>query len=76
MNDAIPNSQYRATLLSLESIVDRAVNAWLASLIGLYLTQGRLNDFLIYTGIGALAITTTLMGARSYFWMRRSSRVP
>jgi MFS family permease len=76
MNDAIPNSQYRATLLSIESIVDRAVNAWLAALIGIYLTQGRLNDFLIHTGLGALAITTILMGARSYFWKRRSPGVP
>jgi MFS family permease len=60
MNDAIPNSNYRATLLSVESILDRAVNAWLASLIGVYLTQGRLSDFLVLTGVGAVVLTVIL----------------
>ena len=56
VNDAIPDSQYRATLLSFESIVDRAVNAWLAMLIGSYLAGGRLNDFLLFSGGLSVAV--------------------
>jgi MFS family permease len=56
VNDAIPDSQYRATLLSVESIVDRAANAWIAMLIGSYLADGRLNDFLLFSNALAMAV--------------------
>ena len=52
VNDALQGStQFRATLLSLESIVDRAVCAWVASLIGSSLQKGKLYSFLIQAGI-------------------------
>lgn len=60
MNDAIPDSEYRATLLSVESIVDRAVNAWIAMLIGASLSDGGLNAFLTWSGAVSLAFTATL----------------
>lgn len=46
LNDSIPDSRYRATLLSLESIVDRAVCAWVASLLGAIIGGGKLDAFL------------------------------
>ncbi len=60
VNDAISDSQYRATLLSVESIVDRAANAWIAMLIGSYLAGGRLNDFLVFSGALSMAIVAVL----------------
>ena len=50
LNDAITDSRFRATLLSIESIIDRAVCAWTASLMGAFLATGRLNQFLILSG--------------------------
>jgi MFS family permease len=61
MNGAIRDSRYRATLLSLESIIDRGVTAWLASLIGVYLTEGHLDSFLLLAGFGAVIGTAVLM---------------
>ncbi len=46
LNDAISNSSFRATIMSFESIIDRAVCAWTASLMGAYLSAGQLNHFL------------------------------
>jgi len=52
INDALEGrNQFRATLLSLESIVDRAVCAWIASLIGESLQKGNLNSFLSRSGM-------------------------
>ena len=52
MNDAIKGAtQFRATILSLESIVDRAVCAWMASLLGASLSGGQLDQFLINSGL-------------------------
>ncbi|MGW3690446.1 MFS transporter [Streptomyces sp. NPDC005125] len=53
INDAIPATPYRATLLSLESIVDRGVCALVAVAAGLYLAAGRLHDFLVHSAWGA-----------------------
>ncbi len=50
LNDAITDSRFRATLLSIESIIDRAVCAWTASLMGAFLATGRLNQFLVLSG--------------------------
>ncbi len=56
LNDAIPNSKYRATLMSIESIIDRGVCAWTASLMGSFLSHGQLNQFLIFSAELSLAI--------------------
>jgi hypothetical protein len=51
LNAAITDSRYRATLLSIESIIDRAVCALVALALGAYLQSGALNDFLVQTAI-------------------------
>ncbi|MFI9388650.1 MFS transporter [Kutzneria sp. NPDC052558] len=51
LNAAITDSRYRATLLSIESIIDRAVCALVALALGSYLQNGRLTDFLVQTAI-------------------------
>jgi len=45
MNDAIPDSQFRATLLSVESILDRAVCAWVAGAVSSFVAKGKVNEF-------------------------------
>lgn len=57
MNDAIPDSRYRATLLSTESIMDSAVCAVVAIALGASLAGGQLNGFLMLSS----AVTVTLM---------------
>ena len=54
MNDHIPDARYRATLLSAESIVDRAVCAILAPQIGLYLEAGKLDRFVSLSAVGTI----------------------
>jgi hypothetical protein len=64
MNDAITASpeasQYRATVLSMESIFDRAACAWVAGWIGIYMSRGAMNEFLYLSaglcGLGVLII--------------------
>jgi MFS family permease len=51
LNAAITDSRYRATLLSIESIIDRAVCALVALALGSYLQAGALNDFLVQTAV-------------------------
>ncbi|EWM16955.1 MFS transporter [Kutzneria sp. 744] len=51
LNAAITDSRYRATLLSIESIIDRAVCALVALALGSYLQSGALNEFLVQTAI-------------------------
>lgn len=60
LNDAIPDSRLRATILSVESIVDRAVNAWTAGLIGTYLAAGLLGDYLRDAGLVTLGVAAFL----------------
>ncbi|MDX3188927.1 MFS transporter [Streptomyces sp. MN03-5084-2B] len=77
LNDSIPDSRYRATLLSMESIVDRAVCALVAVALGAYLAAGRLDEFLVLTavvtcaGMGLLAVL--LLAVRKH---RSDRRVP
>lgn len=66
LNDAIPDNRYRATILSVESIVDRAVNAWLASMIGGFLVAGRLTTYLR----GAACLTVLFMGVLYFVRLR------
>lgn len=49
LNDHIPDSRYRATLMSVESIIDRAVCAVLAAQIGSSLTGGALDRYLVFS---------------------------
>lgn len=58
LNDSIPDSRHRATLLSMESIVDRAVCALVAVALGAYLAAGQLNEFLVLTAV----VTCVAMG--------------
>lgn len=60
INDAISDSRYRATVLSLESIIDRAVCAWVAGSLGSFVAGGGVGDFLLVSagvsGLGVLAL--------------------
>ncbi|MFE3498030.1 MFS transporter [Streptomyces sp. NPDC059175] len=55
MNDAIPPDAPRATLLSVESIVDRGVCALAAVAVGAYLAAGRL-DALLWQSAAATCV--------------------
>ncbi|WP_439664366.1 MFS transporter [Lentzea sp. HUAS TT2] len=62
LNDAIPDSRYRATLLSMESIMDRAVCAVVAIALGAYLTGGRLDEFLVLSSVVTVIVMALLAG--------------
>ncbi|MDX8146225.1 MFS transporter [Lentzea sp. BCCO 10_0061] len=62
LNDAIPDSRYRATLLSMESIMDRAVCAIVAVALGAYLAGGRLNEFLVLSSVVTVIMMALLAG--------------
>ncbi|SFR23768.1 Predicted arabinose efflux permease, MFS family [Lentzea waywayandensis] len=62
LNDAIPDSRYRATLLSMESIMDRAVCAVVAVALGAYLTGGRLDEFLVLSSVVTVIVMALLAG--------------
>ncbi|MFD0164100.1 MFS transporter [Streptomyces decoyicus] len=68
VNDAIPAGAPRATLLSVESIVDRAVCALAAVAAGAYLSAGRLDALLwhsaVVTGVVMLVLQLILRRAR------------
>ncbi|UQI44685.1 MFS transporter [Streptomyces sp. HU2014] len=58
VNDAVPTHAPRATLLSVESIVDRAVCALAAIAAGAYLAAGRLDALLWHSAVA----TAVLLG--------------
>ncbi|MBZ4320505.1 MFS transporter [Streptomyces huiliensis] len=58
VNDAVPAHAPRATLLSVESIVDRAVCALAAIAVGAYLAAGRLDALLWHSALA----TAVLLG--------------
>lgn len=58
VNDAVPARAPRATLLSVESIVDRAVCALAAVAAGAYLSAGHLDDLLWHSALA----TAVLLG--------------
>jgi MFS family permease len=62
LNDAIPDSRYRATLLSMESIMDRAVCAVVAVALGAYLAGGRLDEFLVLSSVVTVVLMALLAG--------------
>lgn len=57
---AITTPRYRATLLSIESIIDRAVCAIVAVALGAALTHGALSEFLVWCGVGSIALMAVL----------------
>lgn len=63
MNDVFPRvgpaAGFRATLLSIESIIDRAFNAGVALVVGHYVAQGALSDFLMLSA--AVAVVATVL---------------
>ncbi|OKI00971.1 hypothetical protein A6A06_18990 [Streptomyces sp. CB02923] len=59
VNDAVPADAPRATLLSVESIVDRAVCALAAVAVGAYLSAGHLDALLWHSALA----TAVLLGA-------------
>ncbi|GLZ34237.1 MFS transporter [Lentzea sp. NBRC 105346] len=78
LNDAIPDSRYRATLLSMESIMDRAVCAVVAVALGAYLAGGRLNEFLLlscFVSVGLMALLAALLLAVRTTRRRRAQPV-
>jgi len=62
LNAAITDSRYRATLLSIESIIDRAVCALVALALGSYLQSGALTDFLVQTAIVTCVVMVVIAG--------------
>lgn len=60
LNAAITDSRYRATLLSIESIIDRAVCALVALALGSYLESGRLTDFLVQTAVATCVLMVVI----------------
>ncbi|MFF3312892.1 MFS transporter [Streptomyces sp. NPDC002952] len=56
VNDAVPAHAPRATLLSVESIVDRAVCALAAIAAGAYLSAGRLDALLWHSALATAAL--------------------
>ncbi len=60
LNDAIVDSRYRATMMSIESIIDRAVCAISAGYIGSFLVGGRLTSFLVLSAGWTLATLVVL----------------
>ncbi|UNO43295.1 MFS transporter [Streptomyces sp. MST-110588] len=60
VNDAIPAHAPRATLLSVESIVDRGVCALVAVAVGAYLSAGRLDALLWHSALATAVVMTVL----------------
>ncbi|MFI1101951.1 MFS transporter [Streptomyces melanogenes] len=58
VNDAVPPDAPRATLLSVESIVDRAVCALAAVAVGAYVSAGHLDALLLHSALA----TAVLLG--------------
>lgn len=56
VNDAITDPRSRATLLSMESLIDRAVCSLVIFLLGGYLSRGAMNDFLLHAAMGTVLL--------------------
>ena len=67
VNRAIPSPEHRATLLSVESMIDRASSAGASWVLGIYLATGRLQDFLVHTAV----VTVVAMAALAWAMARR-----
>jgi MFS family permease len=56
INNAIPDARFRATLLSVESLIDRAVCALVIFVLGAYLARGAMNAFLVHVAVGTVVL--------------------
>ncbi|OFY98066.1 MAG: hypothetical protein A2070_00305 [Bdellovibrionales bacterium GWC1_52_8] len=78
MNDVIPDSRYRATFLSFESIIDRAGSAVSAGLIGSFVARGEVGRFLLLSAGISFAGVLVLLGVSwlgfLYFGSEKSRR--
>ncbi len=72
MNEHIPDSDYRASMLSAESLMDRAVCAWVAHRLGIALQAHQMNFFL--QAAGAASLFSCALFWPAYFAARRISR--
>lgn len=81
MNDAITlspeASRYRATVLSMESIFDRAICAWVVGWIGVYMSRGQMNEFLyqssVFCVVGVLILSIVSQKATNVLTSDRRS---
>lgn len=65
MNDCIQGAQYRATFLSLESLLDRAICAYVASILSGFVTHGKIPIFLEWSaGISCVGIVVLHIAVR------------
>jgi MFS family permease len=69
LNDAVPVAGQRATLLSAESLIDRAVCAVVVLALGRYLSRGALDAFLVHTAVATCALMVVVAVA-----LRRATR--
>ncbi|MBP2479312.1 MFS family permease [Crossiella equi] len=60
VNDAITEPSRRATILSIESIVDRLVCSLVVLALGAYLARGAMDDFLLHVAIASVALMAVL----------------
>lgn len=68
---AIADGRYRATVLSIESIVDRGVNAWIVAYLGGYVASGRISELLhLAAGVTVLVMLALKLVASA---MRREA---
>ncbi len=60
MNEAIPDSNYRASILSAESVLDRAFCAAVAHQVGSYVQSNRMGSYLLMAGGICLALNLAI----------------
>jgi len=63
VNQAIPGPEHRATLLSVESILDRGSSAGASWVLGIYLAAGELQPFLLHSASATVLIVVALVWA-------------
>ncbi|MGW6934135.1 MFS transporter [Lentzea sp. NPDC054927] len=56
VNDAITDPRSRATLLSVESLIDRAVCSLVIFVLGGYLARKAMNEFLVHAAVGTVLL--------------------
>ena len=74
LNQAIPDSRYRASLLSAESVIDRALCAVVAQQLGSYVADHHMNQYL--TAAGYVTIGAGLLLTVIFFALRPASKPP
>lgn len=72
INDSIPAGSQRASLISMESIVDRSVCAVVAMAIGNYLAAGRLDAFLLQSAACIVIAMAVLFFAMRSHTLKRT----